>query len=52
MTEFEEYCKLYDERYPDGNGPSMSSTPDIHSENCGCWKCHLLKLRKWKCYQS
>lgn len=46
--DFNEYALLYGDRY--GNsGPSMSSSCEGRNkaEKCGCWKHHLIKLRKW-----
>jgi len=45
-TEFNEYLRLYKERYGD-SGPSISSScGGKNKKNCGCWTCHLQKLRK------
>ena len=52
-TELKEYIQIYKERYPRG-GPSWSSqcgrTPwkRFFQISCGCWKCSLIELRKWK----
>ena len=50
MTEYEEYIKLYYERYGD-SGPSISISALKHKANpeeCGCYECQLIELREWK----
>lgn len=49
---FEEFCKLYDRKYPDGQGVSVSyaireeKDHKMKTDKCGCWKCQLKELRE------
>lgn len=53
-TTYEEYLRLYYERYGD-SGPSISSSckgsvaadSPFPVPHCGCWECQLVELRKW-----
>ena len=45
-TAYDEYLRLYRERYGD-SGPSWSSSCNGKGgDDCGCWTCHLQELRK------